>query len=137
MRFILDASIALSWFVDHPVAADAERVRGFLSKGLLALIPAIWDLEMINGFVKAERRQTLSKGEIDRAFLELIALRRTSIQLDPGLVSLEDTLAIARAHQLTSYDASYLELARRLGLPLATLDKDLSTAAGNAGVKSL
>lgn len=134
-RFILDASVALSWFVDHPVAADAERVRGLLSKGLIALIPAIWELEMINGFVKAERRQTLPKDEIDRAFLEMTGLRRTSIQLDSGLVSLQDTLAIARAHQLTSYDASYIELARRLGLALATLDADLKGAAGKAGVR--
>ena len=136
-RFVLDASIALSWFVDHPLAADAERVRGFLSKGLIALIPAIWELEMINGFVKAERRQTLSKGEIDRAFFEMTELRRTSIQLDSGLMSMQDILAIARAHHLTSYDASYIELARRLDLALATLDVGLKAAAGKAGVTVL
>lgn len=136
-QFVLDASIALSWFVDRPVAAQAERARQFLSQGWMGLIPVIWELEMINGFVKAERRQTLSNAEVDGAFLDLQALRRTSIQLDSGLVSLEDTLAVARVHQLTSYDASYLELARRLGLPLATLDKDLSAAASKAGVKSL
>lgn len=136
-RLILDASIALSWFVDHPVAADAERVRGFLSKGWIALVPVIWELEMINGFVKSERRQTLSREEIDSAFFEMTELRQTSIQLDSGLVSLQDTLAIARAHQLTSYDASYLELARRLGLPLATLDGGLKIAATNAGVALL
>ncbi len=136
-RLVLDASIALSWFVDHPVAVDAERVRGFLSKGVIALIPAIWELEMINGFVKAERRQTLSKDEVDRAFFELTELRRASIQLDSGFVSLQDTLAIARTHQLTSYDASYIELARRLDLALTTLDAGLKAAAGKAGVKLL
>lgn len=134
-RFILDASMALSWFVDHPVAADADRVRGLVSKGWIALVPAIWELEIINGFVKAERRHTLSQEEVDRAFFEMTELRRTSIQLDSGLPSLQDTLAIARAHHLTSYDASYLELARRLGLPLATLDMNLRAAAGQAGVK--
>lgn len=136
-RFVLDASIALSWFVDRPVASQAERARQFLSQGWMGLIPVIWELEMINGFVKAERKQTLSNAEVDRAFLDVQALRRTSIQLDSGLVSLEGTLTIARAHQLTSYDASYLELAQRLGLPLATLDRDLSAAAGRAGLKSL
>lgn len=136
-RFVLDASIALSWFVDRPVAALAERARELLSQGSMGFIPVIWELEMVNGFVKAERRQTLSNAEVDRAFLDMQALRRTSIQLDSGIVSLEDTLAIARSHQLTSYDASYLELARRLALPLATLDRDLGAAAGKAGVRSL
>lgn len=134
-RFVLDASVALSWFVDRPVAAQAERARQFLSQGWTGCIPVVWELEVINGFVNAERRQTLSNAEVDRAFSDVRALRRTSIQLDSGLVSLEDTLAIARTRQLTSYDASYLELARRLALPLATLDKDLSAAAGKAGVK--
>lgn len=136
-RFVLDASIALSWFVDRPVAAQAERARQFLSQGWTGLIPVIWELEMINGFVKAERRQMLSNAEVDRAVFDVQALRRASIQLDSALVSLEETLAMARAHQLTSYDASYLELARRLGLPLATLDRDLSAAAGRAGVRPL
>jgi predicted nucleic acid-binding protein len=45
-------------------------------------------------------------------------------------------LTAARAFQLTVYDACYLELARRVGLPLATLDKGLSAAAAKAGIRA-
>ena len=133
-RFVLDASVALSWFVDKPVAPDAERARQLLTKGWTARVPAIWQLEMINGFVKAERRRGLSADEVDESFLEMQRLLARSVRLDGGLFSLEDTLMLARSFQVTSYDASYVELATREGLPLATLDKGLRAAAVKAGV---
>jgi len=136
-RFVLDASIALSWFVDDPVAPDAAQARLLLSKGWNAVVPRIWQLEMMNGFVKAERKGNLSSVEVDECFAELLELEQWSIQPDAGLASLEDTLKHARTLQLTSYDASYVELARREGLPLATLDKSLRAAAGKAGVALL
>jgi predicted nucleic acid-binding protein len=134
-RFVLDASIALSWFVDQPVAAYAKQARQLLSQGGIAFVPAIWELEVLNGFVKAERRRKLSTAEVDNALHDLSGLRRATIQLDPALPSLAQILKYARAHQLTSYDASYLELAERVGLPLASLDTTLQVAAGKAGVQ--
>jgi predicted nucleic acid-binding protein len=136
-RFVLDASVALSWFVDKPVAPDAERARQLLTKGWTARVPAIWQLEMINGFVKAERSRGLSADEVDESFLEMQRLLARSVRLDGGLFSLEDTLMLARSFQVTSYDASYVELATREGLPLATLDKGLRAAAVKAGVALL
>jgi len=136
-RFVLDASVALSWFVDKPVAPDAERARQLLTNGWTARVPAIWQLEMINGFVKAERRRGLSADEVDESFLEMQRLLARSVRLDGGLFSLEDTLMLARSFQVTSYDASYVELATREGLPLATLDKGLRAAAVKAGVALL
>ena len=136
-RFVLDASVALSWFVDKPVAPDAERARQLWTNGWTARVPAIWQLEMINGFVKAERRRGLSADEVDESFLEMQRLLARSVRLDGGLFSLEDTLMLARSFQVTSYDASYVELATREGLPLATLDKGLRAAAVKAGVSLL
>ena len=88
----------------------------------------------MNGFVKAERRGNLSSVEVDECFAEMQRLEKWSVRPDAGLASLEDTLRYARTLQLTSYDASYVELARREGLPLATLDKSLRAAAAKAGV---
>jgi predicted nucleic acid-binding protein len=136
-RFVLDASVALSWFVDKPVAPDAEHARQLLAAGWTARVPAIWQLEMINGFVKAERRRSLSDDEVDESFVEMQRLLATSVRLDAGLSLLEDTLMLARSLQVTSYDASYVELATREGLPLATLDKGLRAAAVKAGVALL
>jgi predicted nucleic acid-binding protein len=136
-RFVLDASVALSWFIDKPLAPDAEHARQLLATGWTARVPAIWQLEMINGFVKAERRRSLSADEIDESFVETQRLLATSVRLDAGLPLLEDTLMLARSLQVTSYDASYVELATREGLPLATLDKRLRAAAVKAGVALL
>ncbi|MGB7281639.1 MAG: type II toxin-antitoxin system VapC family toxin [Candidatus Acidiferrum sp.] len=136
-RFVLDASVALSWFVDKPVVPDAEHARQLLTKGWAARVPAIWQLEMLNGFVKAERRRSLSGKEVDESFVEMQRLLATSVRLDAGLASLEDTLMLSRSLQVTSYDASYIELASREGLPLATLDKGLRAAAVKAGVALL
>jgi predicted nucleic acid-binding protein len=136
-RFVLDASVALSWFIDKPVAPDAEHARQLLATGWAARVPAIWQLEMINGFVKVERRRSLSGNEVDKSFVEMQRLLATSVRLDAGLVLLEDTLMLSRSLQVTSYDASYIELASREGLPLATLDKGLRAAAVKAGVALL
>jgi len=136
-RFVLDASVALSWFVDDPVAPDAEYARHLLSKEWSTVVPRIWQLEMINGFVKAERKGNLSSVEVEECFAEMQRLEQLGIRPDEGLASLEDILRYARTLQLTSYDASYVELARREGLPLATLDKGLRTAAAKAGVALL
>jgi predicted nucleic acid-binding protein len=136
-RFVLDASVALSWFVDKPVAPDAEYARLLLATGWTAQVPAIWQLEMVNGFVKAERRRSLLGVEVDKSFVEMQRLLATSVKLDVGLSLLEDTLMLARSLQVTSYDASYVELATREALPLATLDKGLRAAAVKAGVALL
>ncbi len=136
-RFVLDASMALSWFVDDPVAPDADHTRQLLSKGWSSVVPRIWQLEMMNGFLKAERRGNLSMVEVDESFAEMQRLEQLSVWPDAGLVSLDDILRYARTLQLTSYDASYVELARREGLPLATLDKSLRAAAAKAGVALL
>jgi predicted nucleic acid-binding protein len=120
---VLDASVALSWFVDQPVAPDAEHARQLLSKGWSAAVPVIWQLEMINGSVKAKRRHSLSDDEVEECFAEMQRLSASSVRLDSGFPSLEDTLRCARRLQLTSYGASYIELATRERLPLATLDK--------------
>ena len=136
-RFVLDASVGLSWFIDKPVAPDAEHARRLLATGWTARVPPIWQLEMINGFVKAERRRSLSGDEVDESFVEMQRLLATSVRLDAGLSLLEDTLMLARSLQVTSYDASYVELATREDLPLATLDKRLRAAAAKAGVALL
>ncbi len=129
MPFVLDASIAVCWAFDdknHPLAARAlEHLRNGQAR-----VPAIWWFEVRNMLIVNERR-----GRIDAADTAsfLATLARLDILADAAPVEAE-LLALARAHRLTVYDASYLELARRLALPLATLDKDLLKAARATGV---
>ena len=129
MVFVLDASVAAAWAFDdedHPVARAAG---GQLRTGE-AITPALWWFELRNALVVNERRGRITEAGT-AAFLRTVA--RLPIATDRTPVE-DDVLALARRHRLTVYDAAYLELARRLAAPLATLDAALATAAAAEGV---
>ena len=134
-RFVLDASVALAWFIDNPVPPLAERLRRELSGGDQAIVPALWHLEMANGFVMAERRRILGAADIARAAIDIGFLLGPAIESVSDFVSIKQALGTARAFQLTAYDAVYLETSIRRELPLATLDRRLQAAASKAGVE--
>ncbi len=133
--FVLDCSIAVSWcFEDEAsVATDEllERVRDET-----ALVPAPWHLELGNVLLQAERRGRISAGDVT-VRLELLAHLPIVTDEETTARSLREILTLARAEKLTTYDAVYLELAMRRGLPLATKDHALIGAAMRAGVITL
>ena len=136
--FVLDASVTMSWLLGDAKPADrtyAETVLDALGNpDCTARVPMTWALEISNVVARAEARGFVEEAQSE-AFLEMLA--SVSIQPDDATFAraLTDTLHLARRYGLSSYDASYLELALRAGLPLATLDTDLSKAARKAGVK--
>ena len=138
MNFVLDASVAMYWlFLDGKPAerAYALKVLAAMQQAQTkALVPATWGLEVSNVIARAEAKGLVREVQSE-AFLEMLAA--IDIGADPATFSraLADTLQIARRYRLSAYDASYLELAMREGLPLATLDEDLQKAARKAGVK--
>ena len=136
-RFVLDASVALRWFVGRPVPAYAKRVKQFFLKGVRALVPALWHLEMSNGLAVAERRSILTITDVDQAIIDIEQIVAQAVDTDSNVVSARRSLATARAFQLSAYDAVYLDLARRERLALATLDHRLRAAAAQAGVELL
>ena len=99
-----------------------------------AIVPATWGLEVANVIAKAEAKALVTEARSE-AFLEM--LEGVSIEVDVATFAraLGTTLQLARRYKLSAYDASYLELALRRGIPLATLDEDLRKAANKAGVK--
>ena len=133
--FVLDASVSLRWFLDHTVPPYANRIKQSMISGSLAVVPALWHLEMANGLVVAQRRGVLSASDVDRSLLDLEQLLAQMIQSDVALVSIRQSLLTARKFHLSSYDAAYLETAQRDNLPLATLDQPLRAAAKQAGVE--
>ena len=133
-RFVLDASVALRWFLSNPVPAYARRVRRLILDGARAVVPALWHLEMANGLAVAERRGMVTAADADQSLTDIERLLGQAIESDPALVSVRQALTIARTFQLSAYDAVYLDVARRERLPLATLDDDLRAAAARAGV---
>jgi predicted nucleic acid-binding protein len=129
MAFVVDASVAASWaFQDegHPMATTA-LLRLNVEE---AQVPSLWWFEVRNTLLVNERRGRITEADAT-AFLQ--DLRRLTILFDrdPDETAV---LALARRHRLTVYDASYLELALRLGLPLASLDRALREAATACGV---
>lgn len=98
-----------------------------------AVVPALWPFEVASVLSIAERR-----GRIDASaqavFLERLRLLPIAIEHRPATWLAQQILPLARAHKISAYDAAYLELAIREGLPLAPLDGELRRAAGAAGV---
>jgi predicted nucleic acid-binding protein len=96
-------------------------------------VPALWWLEVRNALITNEQGGRIEAAQTAEILAHLATL---PIRIDREPSS-ETVLALARAHRLTVYDATYLELARRLGLPLATLDRPLALAARAAAVALL
>lgn len=120
---VIDASIAMAWILPDEHSEAADSLRHVLVAGE-ALAPWFWWVEVRNVLIVAERRNRI---EVGAAETELTALSAFPISFDhePEERAL---LNLARAHQLSVYDALYLELARRKGSMLATLDKRLAAA---------
>lgn len=134
--FVLDNSVAMRWILESHKVSDqdyAEKVlKSFSTEE--ALVPNLWHLEASNVLLGAEKCSEINTGEIEGFICQLENL---PIQVDPLTAhqSFSRTLALGRAYNLSSYDAAYLELAIREGIPLATLDKDLLKAAKKSGVE--
>lgn len=133
--FVLDASVALAWFIDTPVPAHAVQARHALLNGARAHVPALWHLEMANGIVVAERRRILSADEAIQALKSIELLAIQAVETHSETVPIRQVFTSARSYNLSAYDAVYFDLARKERLALATLDRGLRTAATQAGVE--
>ncbi len=134
-RLVLDASVALAWFLDRPIPPLAVRTRQELLGGGRAIVPSLWHLEVANSFAMAERRGLLETADIGPYLDGLEQLLIQAIDTSTATVPLRQVYSTARAFQLSAYDAAYLELAREEQIALATLDQDLRQAATRAGIE--
>jgi len=130
--FVLDTSTALAWCFPDEHATYPQSVLDSLATGQ-ALVPSLWPLEIANAFLMGERRGRSTQANTVNWTTYLASLP-IAIDDETNARAWSDTLNLARAQNLSSYDASYLELAKRKGLPLATLDKKLTAAAAAVGV---
>ena len=135
MNFVLDASVTLAWcFRDEQTSATNSLLEQL--ETAQAFVPGLWTLEIGNILLSACRKQRITYANA-KEFLSLLS--ELDIQIDDATAScgFYDIFSLAYAEHLTTYDAAYLELAMRLGLPLATKDKQLAKAAAQVGVKVL
>ena len=129
---VVDSSAALSWCFEDEASPESdllfERVR---DRG--AVVPGLWHLEIANVLLQTERRGRIATGDVATR-LELIAQLPITTDNETTARAWREILALARAETLTTYDATYLELAIRRGLPLLTKDEALIGAAKRCGV---
>lgn len=133
--FVLDASVAVAWCFDDESTPTAWALLDRLHS-TPAHVPALWALEIGNILLGAEKRQRITRART-AAFLGILG--DLDIRVDPDLPgrAFRDVLPLAREQRLTTCDATYLELAMRPGLPLATKDKALARAAAALRIETL
>jgi len=130
---VIDSSIALSWCFEDEASPETdllfERVR---DEG--AIVPGLWHLELGNVLLQAEKRGRITVKDVG-VRLDLIADLPILTDQETTARAWREILTMARADRLTTYDATYLELAVRRGLPLLTKDTELVRAARRLGVQ--
>lgn len=133
--FVVDCSVTMAWLFEDEKTPFSEKVFDRLETEK-ALVPSLWVLEVINVLLVGEKRKRITSSHSSH-FLNVLSNLPIQIFESPSIAQSESTLFLARTHGITSYDAAYLDLAARMGFPLASLDVQLLKAAEAAGVEIL
>jgi predicted nucleic acid-binding protein len=133
--FVIDNSVVMTWCFKDETSRYADAILDRFEISTV-FVPSIWPLEFCNVLLAAERKKRIGQADSTR-FIALIAELPIIVEQEPPERMIKEIFAIAREHKLSSYDASYLDLAMRNGLPIATLDKNLITAAKRSKVPIL
>lgn len=131
-EFVLDGSITMAWYFQDERNDYADAVRDGMDRSQ-AVVPSLWPLEVANTVVMGERRKRSTPAQA-ATWLGFLGVLPIVVDGETTARAWGETLGLARAHNLSAYDAAYLELAMRRGLPLATLDEKLKAAAAAVGV---
>jgi predicted nucleic acid-binding protein len=131
-RFVLDGSVTIAWLFHDEKDAYADAIVARLPH-LEMVVPRLWHLEIANVLLVGERKGRCSQADVAR-WLSFLAGLPIAVDSSTESHAWSTTVHLARQHGLTAYDAAYLELAVRRGIPLATLDGKLKAAAVAAGV---
>jgi len=131
-RFVLEGSVTLAWLFQDEKDAYADAIIGKLPH-LVMLVPRLWHLEVANVLLVGERRGRCTQADTTN-WLTFLSGLPVAVDGSTEAAGWAHTINLARQHGLSEYDAAYLELALREGVPLASLDSKLKAAAKSAGV---
>ena len=135
MSFVLDTSVTMAWLFEDETTRTTEAILDRLNEED-ALVPTLWTYEVGNVLLMAERHNRITEAQ-GRRFTQLLESLPIHIS-DSHLKSLwSNAIVVAREHDLSVYDGTYLDLAMREGVPLATRDKALRKAAKKLGIRVL
>jgi predicted nucleic acid-binding protein len=132
LSFVLDTSVTMAWLFEDEATRTTEAILDRL-KDEKALVPTLWTYEVGNVLLMAERRKRITEAQ-GRRFTQL--LESLPIHISDSHLNLlwNNAVVVAREHGLSVYDGTYLDLAMREGIPLATRDKALRKAAKKLGI---
>jgi len=131
-RFVLDASVVLTWCFPDENTALAQHVAHRFTQGDTALAPSFWPHEVLNALLAGEKRKRISNKMV-QSFLDDLAVLPVTLEQFPAGIVFDRMQSLSRKHGLTAYDAAYLDLALDTGLALATADEALVRACKSAG----
>jgi predicted nucleic acid-binding protein len=135
-EFVLDCSATIPWVFESESTKETDALLDDLASGGKAWVPALWHLELGNVLLGAQRKERIDKAGIEK-FLSTLGVYDIEVDSETMAMAWSKTLALAESFRLSMYDATYMELALRRGLPLATLDKSLRVAIQKAGGRQL
>jgi predicted nucleic acid-binding protein len=132
-RFVVDASVVLTWCFPDENSPYATRVAAMFGGGDSAVVPSFWPHEVLNALLVGEKRKRISHALVQTflADLAILPVELESVNTEDVFRRVQD---LSRRHGLTAYDAAYLDLAATSGLPLATLDEALLRACKQVGI---
>lgn len=127
---VIDASVAVAWFVPSQANTYADRIARRARREAL-VVPSLWEAEFANVMAVLQRRRVLARHDVASIFAKV---QRLDLAVDRETAAAQELFAIAERHGISAYDAAYLELAVRRGIPVATRDAQLMRAAREAGI---
>lgn len=133
MAFVADNSLTVAWCIGTQATTYSRRLLTRAGREM-AHVPAVWPFEFVNVLWSLERRGSLRAHQVDGA---IARADRLGVIVHGEQVSWRALLDLARLLKLAVYDVAYIELARRLGLPLASLDTQQLAAARSVGISTL
>lgn len=134
--FVLDVSACMPWCCEDESTVTSEEMLDWARDGSALHVPALWTWEILNSVSMVIKRKRITANQ-GRDFLIELAKLNFKIAPPPQISDFPRLHMLATIHQLTAYDVAYLDLARRLSLPLATMDTNLRTAALAEGIQTL
>ncbi|MBC2694117.1 MAG: type II toxin-antitoxin system VapC family toxin [Desulfobacteraceae bacterium] len=117
-NFVVDNSVVMTWCFKDEANQYADSILDSLEQ-FTAIVPSIWPLEVGNVLLVAERKKRLSEADNTR-FIALLSELPITVEQEPAERMIGEIFVLAREHKLSTYDASYLDLAMKKGIPIAT-----------------
>ena len=130
MAFVVDNSVVIGWLLPAQATAYTRRMLERVRREQI-FVPSLWPIELANVMIVRQRRGAITSAQVHTA---LQRVQRLKFAVDIQPLAPETLFAVGERHGLSAYDAAYLELAQRRGIPLATGDAALRRAARTAGV---